>query len=108
MFLMLHSFQLSNSIVGNMKMKKLILLAAAGLVLTACASGTSEKMSVEEGARMECRSITESGTILPKRVCNNKATWAAIEERDKEAAKNAVNGVQSQRGYTPPKSGFGG
>lgn len=89
-------------------MKKLILAATAGLVLTACASGASEKMTVEEGAQMECRSIYESGTILPKRVCNNKATWAAIEERDREAAKEAINGVMSQRGQMPKKEGFGG
>jgi hypothetical protein len=89
-------------------MKKHIFLATAGLVLTACASGANEKMTVAEGAQMECRSITESGTILPKRICNNKATWAEIDERDKEAAKNAINGVMSQRGQMPKKEGFGG
>lgn len=89
-------------------MKKLILAATAGLVLTACASGAGGKMTVEEGAQMECRSIYESGTILPKRVCNNKATWAAIEEQDREAAKEAINGVMSQRGQMPKKEGFGG
>ena len=89
-------------------MKKLILVATAGLVLTACASSSKEKMSLEEGAQMKCRSIYESGSILPKRVCNNKATWAAIEERDKEAAKDAIGGVMSQRGQMPKKEGFGG
>lgn len=89
-------------------MKKRILVVAAGLILTACASGTKEQMSLEEGAQMECRSIQESGSILPKRVCNNKATWAAIEERDREAAKDAISGVQSQRGQMPKNTGFGG
>ncbi|MEZ5985717.1 MAG: hypothetical protein R3B94_07175 [Hyphomonas sp.] len=89
-------------------MKQLLFVAAAGIVLTACVGTPKEEMTVAEGAEMECRSVYESGSILPKRVCNNKATWAAIEERDKEAAKDAINGVQSQRGYTPPKTAFGG
>jgi hypothetical protein len=89
-------------------MKQVLRVAIAGIVLTACASNGAEKMTVAEGAEMECRSIYESGSMLPKRVCNNKATWAAIEERDKEAAKDAINGVMSQRGQMPRKEGFGG
>ena len=79
-------------------MKKLILAATAGLVLTACSSGASGKMTVAEGAQMECRSITESGTILPKRICNNRATWAAIEEQEAEVAKQEIRDVKSQQG----------
>lgn len=85
-------------------MKRRIVFLAAGLVLTACASSGSSQMSVEEGAKEVCRSITESGTILPKRVCYNKATWAAIDERDKEAAKKTIDDIQSRRGYMPPPS----
>lgn len=86
-------------------MKKSLLVALAGFIPTACASGADKAMSVDEGAKMECRSIQESGTILPKRVCNNKATWAAIEERDKEEAKSAINGVNSRRGAMPQTGG---
>ena len=89
-------------------MKYLLTLTATGLVLTACASSPKEEMTLAEGAKEECRMITESGTILPKRVCYNKATWAAIEERDREAAKNAIDGVQSMRGQMPKSSNFGG
>lgn len=89
-------------------MKRVFCLVAAGLVLAACASSPQKEMTLAEGAQVECRNITESGTILPKRVCNNKATWAEIDERDREAAKEAMGAAQSQRGQMPAKSGFGG
>ena len=79
-------------------MRKYFLTMAAGLALTACASSGSGDMTLEEGAQMECRTIYESGTILPKRLCNNKATWAAIEEREKEEAAETINGVKSRQG----------
>ena len=46
---------------------------------------------------------TESGTILPKRVCNNKATWAAIEDRNKEQAASFDNAVNDRYLPVPPK-----
>lgn len=88
-------------------MKHLTICGAAAFVLAGCAS-TSERtgeMTIAEGAKMECRSVYQSGSILPKRVCNNKATWAAIEEQDAEAAKTAIDAVQSQRGFMPKREG---
>ena len=88
-------------------MKRQILYIAAGLVLAGCSSTGATQMTLEEGAKEECRSITESGSILPKRICYNKATWAEIDERDREAAKTAIDGVQSMGGQMPKNSGFG-
>ena len=69
-------------------------------VVASCASSPKTKsMSFEEGAKTECRSIQEFGSILPKRVCNNKATWAAIDERNRELAKEFKDAVD--RRYTP-------
>lgn len=81
-------------------MKQMLLIAAVGYVLAACASTGEGAMTLAEGEKMECRSITESGTILPKRVCNNKATWAEIDERDKEAGQETMRKVQER--WTPP------
>ena len=77
--------------------------AAACIVLVAlagCQTTRDDELTVAEGAKKECRSITESGTILPKRVCHNKATWAEIEERDREAAKENMRTINDR--YTPP------
>ena len=60
-------------------------------------------MTLEEGAKMECRTIQQSGTILPKRICNNKATWAAIEDRNKEQAASFDNAVNDRYLPVPPK-----
>lgn len=69
-------------------------------IFASCASSPKTKiMSLEEGAQTECRSVQEFGSILPKRVCNNKATWAAIDERNREHAKEFKNTVDSR--YTP-------
>ena len=70
---------------------------AAGLMvsLAGCASSTgSEEMTLAEG-----RSIKEFGSMLPKRVCNNKATWADIDERNEEQAKEFKDKIDSR--YTP-------
>lgn len=75
---------------------------AAGLMvsLAGCASSSgSEEMTLAEGAKRECRSIKEFGSMLPKRVCNNKATWADIDERNEEQAKEFKDKIDSR--YTP-------
>mgnify|MGYP003671632375 FL=1 len=75
---------------------------AAGLMvsLAGCASSTgSEEMTLAEGAKRECRSIKEFGSMLPKRICNNKATWADIDERNEEQAKEFKDKIDSR--YTP-------
>ncbi|WP_370276779.1 hypothetical protein [Hyphomonas atlantica] len=56
-------------------------------------------MTLEEGAQVECRTIQQSGTILPKRICNNKATWAAIEERNQEQAASFDRAINDR--YRP-------
>lgn len=83
-------------------MKRRVVFLVASLGLAGCVTDHASKMTVEEGAQEECRMITESGTILPKRICYNKATWAAIDERDKEAADKTMDDIRSRRGYTPP------
>lgn len=88
-------------------MKRRMVFLVASLVLTGCVIHDAEEMTVEEGAKEECRMITESGTILPKRICYNKATWAAIDERDKEAADKTMDDIRSRRGYTPPVTSTG-
>ena len=37
--------------------------------------------------------------MLPKRICNNKATWADIDERNEEQAKEFKDKIDSR--YTP-------
>ncbi|WP_291078656.1 hypothetical protein [Hyphomonas sp.] len=81
---------------------------ASGIALVAicaaCASShPGQEMTLEEGARIECRNVQQSGTILPKRVCNNKATWAAIEARNKEQAENFDRAVNDRYLPIPPK-----
>jgi len=85
-------------------MRRDIAVLAAGMFLTACTSFQHEAMTLEEGAKQECRTITESGTILPKRICHNKATWAAIDERNKTAADKTMDDMRSRRGYMDPPS----
>jgi len=83
-----------------MKLAQPVTIAAFAIALTACASTTkTEKMSLEEGAQKECRTIEEFGSMLPKRVCNNKATWAEIDERNEEQAKELKEKIDSR--YTP-------
>ncbi|MEQ9436535.1 MAG: hypothetical protein RJQ02_12015 [Hyphomonas sp.] len=85
-------------------MRRHIAVLAAGIVLTACTSLQHEEMTLEEGAKQECRTITESGTILPKRICYNRATWAVIDERNKTAAAKTMDDMRSRRGYMDPPS----
>lgn len=73
----------------------LAVMLAAGCVMT-----DHEEMTVAEGAQEECRSITDSGSIIPRRVCHNKATWAAIDERDREVAQETMGTIQGR--WTPP------
>lgn len=89
-------------------MKKITLIGTLVLAVSACASNDaiSKEMSVEEGAQEVCRSVTVSGTILPKRICHNKSTWAAIEERDKEQAQDQMREIQDRYTPTPKESGF--
>ncbi|KCZ91828.1 hypothetical protein [Hyphomonas johnsonii] len=88
-------------------MKRTMLILAAGFALAACASSQHADMSVEEGAQRVCRSVTESGTILPKRICNNKATWAAIDEQNREAAAKTMDDIRSRRGYMDKETKMG-
>ena len=87
-----------------------VLSAAAlgGLILAGCASTTERKgeMTVAEGAEEVCRSVTVSGSILPKRICHNRATCAAIEERDEEQAKEQMREIQDRYTPVPRESGF--
>lgn len=87
-----------------MKLAWASMAATAALLATACASTTtSDEMTLAEGATEECRTVQEFGSMLPKRVCNNKATWAAIDERDKEAAKSFKESIDGR--WTPvPKA----
>lgn len=83
-------------------MKLAIPAIIAGMLfsVSACTSTpASTEMSLEEGAKKECRSIKEFGSMLPKRICNNKATWAEIDERNKEQAKEFKEKIDSR--YTP-------
>ncbi|MEQ3649850.1 hypothetical protein [Hyphomonas sp.] len=79
------------------------MIAAMALAAGCASSTTSDKMSLEEGAQVECRNVERSGTILPKRVCNNKATWAAIEERNREQAAAFDSAVNDRYMPIPPK-----
>jgi hypothetical protein len=77
---------------------------ASVAVCAACASSQAgHEMTLEEGAKVECRTLQQSGTILPKRVCNNKATWAAIEARNREQADNFDRAVNDRYMPIPPK-----
>jgi uncharacterized lipoprotein YehR (DUF1307 family) len=88
-------------------MKRTMLILAGGFALAACVSSQHADMSVEEGAQQVCRSVTESGTILPKRICNNKATWAAIDEQNREAAAKTMDDIRSRRGYMDKETKMG-
>jgi len=79
---------------------KLFILVPVVMLIGGCASSTSSpEMTLEEGAKIECRNIQQSGTILPKRICNNKATWAAIEERNQEQAESFDRAINDR--YRP-------
>jgi hypothetical protein len=62
-------------------MKQLLFVAAAGIVLTACVGTPKEEMTVAEGAEMECRSVYESGSILPKLRQKPWVTWRLCGSR---------------------------
>ena len=83
-----------------MKLARSLLMAGMIVSTVACASTAADPaMSLEEGAKQECRTVEEFGSILPKRVCNNKATWAEIDERNKEQAKAFKEKIDGR--YTP-------
>ncbi len=90
-------------------MKRISATLAAAIMLSACASTATEtaEMTVEEGAKEECRYIEVSGSILKDRVCHNKATWAAIKERDKENTEKFKNALNDRNAGVPSESGFG-
>jgi len=83
-----------------MKLAWIALMGGMVVSVAACtSSAASEDMTLAEGAKQECRSIKEFGSMLPKRVCNNKATWVEIDERNKEQAKEFKDKVDGR--YTP-------
>jgi uncharacterized lipoprotein YehR (DUF1307 family) len=85
-------------------MLKLLVGCAAVIAIAGCQTTRDEKLTVEEGAKEVCRSITDSGSILPRRICHNKATWAEIDKRDEEVAKENMDKMQGR--YAPiPRDG---
>lgn len=90
-------------------MKRIALILASVLTLSACAVETTRtaELTVEEGAKEECRYIEVSGSILKDRVCHNKATWAAIKKRDEENADKFVDALNDRNAGMPSQDGFG-
>ncbi|MEO1641961.1 MAG: hypothetical protein AAFR74_01400 [Pseudomonadota bacterium] len=72
-------------------MKKVLLAGVFVLpLLSACTITRTAALSVEEGAKEECREYAVSGSLIPDRVCNNKATWAEIDERERDSANEEL------------------
>ncbi len=87
-------------------MKALFAALGAAIICTACTSSGSNRMTVEEGAQEDCRMMDVSGSILREKVCHNKATWAAIEEREKEDADRDLQKLRDRRGEMPRDTGM--
>ncbi len=81
-------------------------LSAAGLLLSAAVvsaqtpattSATSTEASEtkteekDDGDKVICRAVRETGSRIPSRICRTKDQWAAITKENTDAAENTLN-----------------
>ncbi|MBI1234949.1 MAG: hypothetical protein GC208_10650 [Alphaproteobacteria bacterium] len=96
-----------------------IVVLAAGLLVAACATteggDTSYQQAREEGTvtgvnedgdRVRCERIRETGSRFTERVCRTEREWELIEENARQAAQDSQNRIMPDQGPTP--SGTGG
>lgn len=91
-------------------MKRVCFGISALLVLSACAlieTTRDDELTLEEAAKEECRYVSQPGSILKEKFCTNKATWAAIKERDKENAEKFKDAMNDRNAGMPKETGFG-
>lgn len=88
-------------------MKQIAIAVGLLLIPAGCVSTTrSEEMTLAEGAKEVCRSVQTTGSMLPKRECHNQATWAAIDEQNREAGKETMREIQDRWTPVPRESGL--
>ena len=63
-------------------------LAFAMLAVTPTPAANVMAMEVEEKV---CRKVEQTGSVMRKRVCLTKAEWKAVEERNREQARNSID-----------------
>ena len=76
--------------------------------LVGCTTSTKGPLTLEEAAKEECKNIAEIGSIVPKRICHNKATWAELDKQAEEEGKELMRKAQARGVGMPPREGFGG
>ena len=97
-----------------------VLILAGGLLVAACATttdsdGTAYRQAREEGtvtgvnedgARVRCERIRETGSRFTQRVCHTEREWEQIEENARQAAQDSQGRYPDDPGPRP--SGMGG
>ena len=87
-------------------MLRLMIGCAAIIAIAGCQTTRDEELTVAEGAKEVCRSVTDSGSIIPRRICHNKATWAEIDKRDEEVAKENMDKMHGRYAPIPRDTGL--
>ena len=97
-----------------------LVILAAGLLVAACATTTDtgdtsyrqarEEGTVtgvnEDGERVRCERIRETGSRFTERVCRTEREWELIEENARRAAQDSHDRILPDPGPRP--SGTGG
>ena len=60
----------------------------------------------EDGERVRCERVRETGSRFTQRVCHTEHEWELIEENARQAAQDSQNRIMPDQGPTP--SGTGG
>ena len=74
--------------------------ASAG---TTANSLTTRKISDDELQNIECRTVSEIGTRLKRKVCEFKETWAAIDKANSEKSGEFKRKIDEQSGIVNPQ-----
>lgn len=97
-----------------------IVILAAGLLVAACATTTDTEDTAyrqareegtvtgvnENGDRVRCERIRETGSRFTERVCRTEREWELIEENARQAAQDSHSRYPGDPGPRP--SGTGG
>ena len=91
-------------------MKALLAAAIVGTLLSlgACASApaSDEPELVVDGVEWECRRITDTGKMIPKKICGSPEQWAQHDADEAEMAARASRRIGESGGGAPSSPGM--
>lgn len=78
---------------------RLVLAVSACLILSATPAIAKDKADTPaDPDKKICRTLEETGSILPKRVCHTAAEWKSIDTANERSAQNFEDGRDKSRG----------